>query len=463
MAGIEHIREGDFLPPRHCFDGDVVILDQQRQLFGEVVGNHRRLGHADAIIARLAQSPERPQRGGARVVAAKGQPSLGVRERAVGARARVGGGAVREIGGQRLLEAANRCGVEPVELGDDIGSLRHPLSLMQGSDAGKTGALRSAFLGRGLAGRGFARGGGAGLAGGLGLGRAAAARALLARGIGAAGDRRRGADRNAGRDLWVVFRGIDRAAQSFLRPREHGRDSLLGLGEQRLCFLPRVVADAGSVRARPRARVAGAPGVCATARFVHVGHFNSPCETNCWHDNASVAPAFRMICRETYSCSSRCSAELTLNSPGASTLSSGTTPSSTIIEKRWLRSPSPNLLPSIVSPTARANSPLPSASIVTLSPASLALPQAPITKASLTLVTAISSTPFALISSALSRNPGKWRAEQVGVNAPGTATSATLRPAKNSSELTASGPFSVALTMVVEGSLSPTETVMSFS
>src|SRR3546814_16972431 len=46
-------------------------------------------------------------------------------------------------------------------------------------------------------------------------------------------------------------------------------------------------------------------------------------------------------------------------------------------------------------------------------------------------------------------------AEQVGVNAPGTEKSATLRPLKKSSDCTCSGPFSVIFTKVVLGSLSP--------
>src|SRR3546814_9025497 len=89
---------------------------------------------------------------------------------------------------------------------------------------------------------------------------------------------------------------------------------------------------------------------------------------------------------------------------------------------------------SMVRPMALANSPLPSESIVTLLSAPPCLPQAPITKASLTAVQAISSTPLILRSSALSTKPGRWRAEQVGVNAPGTENRATLRPLKYSSE-----------------------------
>src|SRR3546814_20054871 len=46
-------------------------------------------------------------------------------------------------------------------------------------------------------------------------------------------------------------------------------------------------------------------------------------------------------------------------------------------------------------------------------------------------------------------------AEQVGVKAPGTENSATLRPLKKSSELTCSGPASVALTQLVFGRRSP--------
>src|SRR3546814_8313334 len=130
------------------------------------------------------------------------------------------------------------------------------------------------------------------------------------------------------------------------------------------------------------------------------------------------------------------------------------------MEKRCPRVPRPNLLPSMVRPTACANSPLPSASIVTLPSALADLPQAPMTKASLTAVQAISSTPLPFSSSAFSTKPGRWRAEQVGVKAPGTENSATVRPAKKSSEATCSGPFSVILTKVVLGQRSPFELVM---
>jgi len=53
-------------------------------------------------------------------------------------------------------------------------------------------------------------------------------------------------------------------------------------------------------------------------------------------------------------------------------------------------------------------------------------------------------------------------AEQVGVNAPGTENSATLRPAKYSPELICCGPSGVAFTIVTSGSLSPTEIVIVF-
>src|SRR3546814_17240000 len=79
----------------------------------------------------------------------------------------------------------------------------------------------------------------------------------------------------------------------------------------------------------------------------------------------------------------------------------------------------------MVRPTASAKAPLPSASIVSASPALAFLLHAPITKATLTAVQTISSTPFALRSAALSTKPGRCLAEQVGVQAPGTEKSAT--------------------------------------
>ena len=58
-------------------------------------------------------------------------------------------------------------------------------------------------------------------------------------------------------------------------------------------------------------------------------------------------------------------------------------------------------------------------------------------------------------SSAFSTKPGRCLAEQVGVKAPGTANSATLRPAKKSFDWTCSGPLSVAFTIFTSGMVSP--------
>ena len=106
---------------------------------------------------------------------------------------------------------------------------------------------------------------------------------------------------------------------------------------------------------------------------------------------------------------------------------------------------------------------LPLAGFVTLSFAPDCFAQAPMTKASLTAVQAISSTPFAFSSDALSTKPGRCFAEQVGVNAPGTEKSATLRPLKNSLPSTGSGPSAVARTNCASGTLSPTLIVIVLS
>ena len=84
--------------------------------------------------------------------------------------------------------------------------------------------------------------------------------------------------------------------------------------------------------------------------------------------------------------------------------------------------------------------PLPSASINTLSPAPALAPQASITNMSFTAIQAMVSTPFALMASALSMNPGRCSFEQVGVNAPGTENTTTFLPLNNSSVLTEPGP-----------------------
>ena len=86
--------------------------------------------------------------------------------------------------------------------------------------------------------------------------------------------------------------------------------------------------------------------------------------------------------------------------------------------------------------------------------------QAPITKTSLTPVTRISSTPFALMAAACSMKGGRWFIEQVGVKAPGTAISTTLRPGKMSAEARGAGPSSVITVKVASGTLSPTLMLM---
>ena len=76
---------------------------------------------------------------------------------------------------------------------------------------------------------------------------------------------------------------------------------------------------------------------------------------------------------------------------------------------------------------------------------------------------ATSSTPFAFSASILSTKPGRWRAEQVGVKAPGTEKSATLRPLKKLSLSIAWGPSGLALTRLTLGRRSPTPIAMFHS
>ena len=142
VAWVEHVGERDFLPPRHCRHLDVVILDQQRELFGQIVGIDARLGHADAVFASLGQPAERPQRRRPIVVAAIDQVDFGIGERAIAARLGVGRLAGGEIGRQRVLKTFDRGVIEPIKFGDDIGSLRHPMRLKQSDDAGKSWPLR---------------------------------------------------------------------------------------------------------------------------------------------------------------------------------------------------------------------------------------------------------------------------------------------------------------------------------
>jgi len=107
-------------------------------------------------------------------------------------------------------------------------------------------------------------------------------------------------------------------------------------------------------------------------------------------------------------------------------------------------------------PTAIVKSAFPSDSIVMDRRSSCALPQASITAASFTAIQTISSMPFALIASAFFTNPGKCRAEQVWVKAPGTAKRTTRFPAKYSSVDSGFGaPSSPSRCNVSEGRGSP--------
>ena len=115
------------------------------------------------------------------------------------------------------------------------------------------------------------------------------------------------------------------------------------------------------------------------------------------------------------------------------------------------------------SPSALAYSALPSASIKILSPTPASLPQAFITNTSFTAVHAMVSTPFFLISSACSINPGKCLASHVGVNAPGTEKRTTVLPLNNSSVVIFFGPSEVMRVNVPWGILSPALMVIAFS
>jgi hypothetical protein len=105
---------------------------------------------------------------------------------------------------------------------------------------------------------------------------------------------------------------------------------------------------------------------------------------------------------------------------------------------------------------ALANSPLPSARKSILPSAPVDFFQASMTNTSLTPVTAMLWTPFAFIAAALFRKLGMWRLLQVGVNAPGTANNATLRPLKTSSVVFQTGPSVVMTRNLASGNRSPT-------
>ena len=89
--------------------------------------------------------------------------------------------------------------------------------------------------------------------------------------------------------------------------------------------------------------------------------------------------------------------------------------------------------------------------------------QACITKMSLTDVTAMVSTPLALMALAFSVMLGMCILWQVPVKAPGTANSATFLPLNTSSVLFQAGPSPAITRNFPSGILSPTLIVMSCS
>ncbi len=85
-----------------------------------------------------------------------------------------------------------------------------------------------------------------------------------------------------------------------------------------------------------------------------------------------------------------------------------------------------------------------------------AFSQALMTNGSLTAMQAIVSTPLALRAAACSTKPGRWRSEQVGVNAPGTANRTTFLPLVSAATDTSLMPSAVRRLRFTAGSLSPT-------
>ncbi len=153
------------------------------------------------------------------------------------------------------------------------------------------------------------------------------------------------------------------------------------------------------------------------------------------------------------------SAELTVRPGPGSTSRVVTTPSSMTIAYRCERVPSPKPLPSISRPTALVNSPLPSASMHTVSPTCCASAHAPITNGSLTDRQATVSTPFSFSWSWRTTKLGRWKSEQVGVKAPGTAKSTTFPEPSTSAVCTWVGPSGPNVITRTSGILSPTAMV----
>ena len=134
---------------------------------------------------------------------------------------------------------------------------------------------------------------------------------------------------------------------------------------------------------------------------------------------------------------------LTSKAPGASTPICVTFPSFATSAKRWLRMPRPRAVKSISSPNFLMKSPLPSASMTTLSLHALVLGPGVQHEGVVHRDAGDHIHALGLQGVRLLDEGGQVLAEQVGVKAPGTPNSTAVLPPKISSVEVSFGPSGV--------------------
>jgi hypothetical protein len=118
-AGVQHVGIGDFLAGAVDLDLDLEVVEQQGQLLDQVILELVGLGDRGGVDAGPADPGVRARQLGRQGLGIIDQPQLGIGERAVEPRLRVGSGSMFEIGAKRGPQGVDGAFVFCVELLND--------------------------------------------------------------------------------------------------------------------------------------------------------------------------------------------------------------------------------------------------------------------------------------------------------------------------------------------------------